>query len=40
MIFVRNEQGISHNPAERTSQEDVAVGIDIMMKVLDEMEGY
>ena len=40
MIFVRNERGISHNPAERTSEEDVTAGINIMMKVLDEMEGY
>ena len=40
MIFLRSERGISHNPAERTSEEDVAVGIDIMMKVLDEMEGH
>lgn len=40
MIFLRSERGISHNPAERTSEEDVAVGIDILLKVLDEMEGY
>ena len=40
MIFLRSEGGISHNPAERTSQEDIAIGINIMMKVLDEMEGY
>ena len=40
MIFLRSERGISHNPAERTSEEDVTAGINIMMKVLDEMEGY
>ena len=40
MVFLRSERGISHNPAERTSEEDVTAGINIMMKVLDEMEGY
>ena len=40
MIFLRSERGVSHNPAERTSEEDVTAGINIMMKVLDEMEGY
>ena len=40
MIFLRSERGISHNPAERTSEEDVTIGINIMMKILDEMEGY
>ena len=40
MIFLRSERGISHNPAERTSEEDVTIGINIMMKIVDEMDGY
>jgi len=39
MIFLRSDGGISHNPAERTSQEDIAAGVSIMLNVLDEMEG-
>jgi allantoate deiminase len=39
MIFLRSDGGISHNPAERTSEADIAAGIRIMLNVLDEMEG-
>ena len=39
MIFLRSDGGISHNPAERTSREDIAAGIKVMLAVLDQLEG-
>jgi acetylornithine deacetylase/succinyl-diaminopimelate desuccinylase-like protein len=39
MIFLRSDGGISHDPAERTTDADVAIGIKIMLAVLDELEG-
>ncbi|MBT6429893.1 MAG: hydantoinase/carbamoylase family amidase, partial [Rhodospirillaceae bacterium] len=39
MIFLRSEGGISHNPAERTTLDDVTAGIKIMLAVLEELEG-
>ncbi len=39
MIFLRSDGGISHNPAERTTEEDVVAGIKIMLAVLDQLEG-
>ncbi len=38
MIFLRSDGGVSHNPAERTSETDIAAGIRIMLAVLDELE--
>jgi allantoate deiminase len=32
MLFVRNEDGISHNPAESVEQKDVGVAIEVMMR--------
>jgi allantoate deiminase len=39
MIFLRSDGGISHDPAERTTEADVATGIRIMLAVLDQLEG-
>lgn len=38
MIFLRCDGGISHNPAERASQADVAAGIAVILRVLDALE--
>jgi acetylornithine deacetylase/succinyl-diaminopimelate desuccinylase-like protein len=35
MLFVRCAGGISHNPAESVSVEDVAVAIEALDRVLD-----
>jgi allantoate deiminase len=35
MLFVRCEGGISHNPAESVSVDDVAVAIDVMGRFLE-----
>jgi acetylornithine deacetylase/succinyl-diaminopimelate desuccinylase-like protein len=35
MLFVRCEGGISHNPAEAVTSEDVAVSIDVLGRFLD-----
>jgi allantoate deiminase len=37
MLFVRCEDGISHNPAESVTQEDVAVAIEVMGRFLGLM---
>ena len=34
MIFVPSVEGISHNPSEFTSQEDVTLGSNILLQVL------
>jgi acetylornithine deacetylase/succinyl-diaminopimelate desuccinylase-like protein len=35
MLFVRCAGGISHNPAESVTSEDVAVSIDVLCLFLD-----
>jgi acetylornithine deacetylase/succinyl-diaminopimelate desuccinylase-like protein len=35
MLFVRCKGGVSHNPAESVSAEDVAVAIDVVGHFLD-----
>jgi acetylornithine deacetylase/succinyl-diaminopimelate desuccinylase-like protein len=35
MLFVRCKGGISHNPAESVTEEDVAVAIDVLGKFMD-----
>jgi allantoate deiminase len=37
MLFIRCEQGISHHPNERVSQQDVAAGIEVMAHVLQTL---
>jgi allantoate deiminase len=37
MLFVRCEGGISHNPAEAVTAEDVAVAIDVTSRLLDRL---
>jgi allantoate deiminase len=37
MLFVRCAGGISHNPAEAVTAEDVAVAIDVMSRLLDRL---
>ena len=39
VIFLRCEGGVSHTPEERASPADVAAGIEIILHVLDELEG-
>jgi N-carbamoyl-L-amino-acid hydrolase len=34
MIFVPSVEGISHNPSEFTSPDDLALGTNILLKVL------
>ena len=35
MLFVRCKGGVSHNPAESVTTEDVAVAIDVLSRFLD-----
>jgi acetylornithine deacetylase/succinyl-diaminopimelate desuccinylase-like protein len=35
MLFVRCKGGISHNPAESVTEDDVAVAIDVLSKFLE-----
>src|SRR4029077_14452471 len=35
MLFVRCKGGVSHNPAESVTTEDVAVAIDVLSQFLD-----
>jgi acetylornithine deacetylase/succinyl-diaminopimelate desuccinylase-like protein len=35
MLFLRCKGGISHNPAESVSEDDVAVAIDVLSKFLE-----
>jgi allantoate deiminase len=35
MLFVRCEGGISHNPAERITEEDAAAAIDVLVRFVD-----
>jgi allantoate deiminase len=37
MLFVRCKGGVSHNPAESVSEDDVAVAIDVLSKFLELM---
>ncbi len=37
MLFVRCERGISHHPAEAVRAEDVAVALDVMTRLLEEL---
>lgn len=37
MLFVRNETGISHSPAERAEVEDCLIGIGALATVLDDL---
>jgi acetylornithine deacetylase/succinyl-diaminopimelate desuccinylase-like protein len=39
MLFVRCAGGISHNPAEAVTVEDVAVAIDVTSRLLDRLAG-
>jgi acetylornithine deacetylase/succinyl-diaminopimelate desuccinylase-like protein len=35
MLFVRCKGGVSHNPAESVTEDDVAVAIDVLSKFLE-----
>jgi acetylornithine deacetylase/succinyl-diaminopimelate desuccinylase-like protein len=35
MLFVRCKGGVSHNPAESVTTEDVAVAINVLSRCLD-----
>jgi acetylornithine deacetylase/succinyl-diaminopimelate desuccinylase-like protein len=35
MLFVRCKGGISHNPAESVTEEDVAVAIDVVSEFME-----
>jgi acetylornithine deacetylase/succinyl-diaminopimelate desuccinylase-like protein len=35
MLFVRCKGGVSHNPAESVTTEDVAVAIDVLSRLLE-----
>jgi acetylornithine deacetylase/succinyl-diaminopimelate desuccinylase-like protein len=35
MLFVRCKGGISHNPAESVTEEDVAIAIDVLGKFME-----
>jgi N-carbamoyl-L-amino-acid hydrolase len=37
MLFVRNETGVSHSPAEHASDEDCARGVAALATVLEEL---
>ena len=37
MLFVRCERGISHNPAESVTEDDVAVALDVLGRFLDDL---
>ena len=39
MIFVPSIQGISHNPAEYTKDEDVIAGANVFLDVVSELAG-
>lgn len=39
MIFIPSTQGISHNENEFSSEQDIAAGMDVLMKVLLELSG-
>ena len=39
MIFVPSQGGISHNVTEFTSEEDIAAGMNVLMRVLTELSG-
>ena len=39
MIFIPSTQGISHNDNEFSSEQDIAAGMDVLMKVLLELSG-
>lgn len=39
MLFVRCEEGISHNPAESVTKEDVRVAVEVMGRFLELMAG-
>ncbi|MBM7652171.1 M20/M25/M40 family metallo-hydrolase [Neobacillus cucumis] len=34
MIFVRSKDGISHNPKEWSSKEDIADGVNLLMQTI------
>jgi len=41
MVFVPSERGISHNPAEHTSADDLGAGVDVLLHVIMELaDGY
>jgi N-carbamoyl-L-amino-acid hydrolase len=39
MVFVRSRNGISHNPAEYTSDEDCVTGADILLQAVVQLAG-
>ena len=39
MIFVPSQSGISHNVTEFTAEEDIAAGMNVLMRVLTELAG-
>jgi allantoate deiminase len=39
MIFVRSRAGVSHNPAEYSSNEDCAAGTDVLYRTLLTLAG-
>ena len=39
MVFVRSENGVSHNPDEYSSKEDCAAGADVLYRTLLELAG-
>jgi beta-ureidopropionase / N-carbamoyl-L-amino-acid hydrolase len=39
MVFVRNETGVSHSPEERVDLEDAAIGVELLMRLVEEVAG-
>ena len=38
MLFVRCEKGISHNPAERVTREDVEAGARVLLRFIENFK--
>lgn len=39
MIFVRSKDGLSHNPAEYSSKDDCAAGVEVLYRTLLKLAG-
>jgi N-carbamoyl-L-amino-acid hydrolase len=39
MVFVRNETGVSHSPEEHVELEDAAVGVELLVRLVEDVAG-
>jgi beta-ureidopropionase / N-carbamoyl-L-amino-acid hydrolase len=39
MVFVRNETGVSHSPEEHVELEDAAYGVELLLRLVEEVAG-